>query len=136
MAFHAGAFLNDRLYCHGGISQYQSTKPLSGLYEFSLLNGGHWKRLADGPALSHHAAVAVDDRYLLLVGGWTGHVRTSNVHLFDTLSGTWSHPADSGFPGGAGLSSHTVTAIGEYSSNTNLKNIEYTMYTRSLHTTC
>ena len=113
LAFHAGSIVNDCLYYHGGINQYQSTKPLSALFRCSLTPSGCWTRLADGPSLSHHAAVAVDNRYLMLVGGWTGHARTAEIHLFDTATASWSQAAVSGFPEGAGLSSHTVTPLGK-----------------------
>ena len=63
------------------------------------------------PTLSHHACVVVQHRYLVIIGGWDGKARVSDVHVFDTESRRWMHPQTSGFPTGAGLSSHTATLL-------------------------
>ena len=63
------------------------------------------------PALSHHAAVEVGNRYIIIVGGWTGKTRTSNINVFDTEKRVWTVPSVTGFPEGGGLSSHTATLL-------------------------
>ena len=42
-------------------------------------------------------------------GGWNGKRRISDVYVFDTEEQIWLNPATTGFPEGAGLSSHTAT---------------------------
>lgn len=38
---------------------------------------------------SHHAAVALNDRTLCIIGGWDGKKRTADVWLFDIIDCEW-----------------------------------------------
>ena len=49
--------------------------------------------------------------WLRVLGGWTGKERTSDVHLFDSITKKWIDVETSGFPVGAGLSSHTSSLL-------------------------
>ena len=68
-------------------------------------------RTPGSPALSHHCAVAIDDRYMLLIGGWNGRLRTPDVWAYDAQEDRWLPMKTSGFPEGGGLSSHTATML-------------------------
>lgn len=68
-------------------------------------------RVAGSPALSHHACVTLNDRYMVLIGGWNGHGRTPAISIFDTEDKKWLFPSVYGFPEGAGLSSHAATVL-------------------------
>ena len=109
-SYHVGCVVAGVLYVHGGVSQSRSTQPLRSLY---ALEAGVWREegCVGAPALSHHAAVVLADRYVALIGGWDGHRRTDAVHLYDTRERRWHTCATSGFPTGAGLSSHTATLL-------------------------
>ena len=48
---------------------------------------------------------------MLLIGGWNGKARASDVFAYDTTNNRWLHPATQGFPSGAGLSSHAVVLL-------------------------
>ena len=63
LAYHVGCVAGGALYVHGGVDKARSTAPLNELHRYDF-EGGAWERLrAEGaPALSHHAAVVVDDR--------------------------------------------------------------------------
>ena len=112
VAFHVGAIIRGALYIHGGISDIQSTKPSNLLYRLDLTST-MWTqiRTPGSPSLSHHAAVVSGDRYLILIGGWDGRRRTSNVNVYDTNDDCWRCMTHSGFPDGAGLSSHTANHL-------------------------
>lgn len=112
-AYHVGCVINKALYVHGGINKAGSTSPLSGFHRYDF-DSGTWKeiRTSGSPALSHHACVVVGDRYVVLVGGWNGKSRVSDVAAYDTANDSWSYPKTTGFPVGAGLSSHTATLLG------------------------
>ena len=49
------------------------------------LSSGLWSELRapNAPTLSHHAGLVIEDRYLLLVGGWNGQRRDTNVYVYD-----------------------------------------------------
>lgn len=68
-------------------------------------------RVEGSPALSHHACIPLDNRFLLLIGGWNGKGRTSSVIAFDTEQNRWLYPKVTGFPEDAGLSSHTASLL-------------------------
>ena len=116
LANHIGIIVDSTLYAHGGINRAGSTQPLNGLHRFdfsSLL----WEevRCSGSPALSHHAAILLQNRHLLLIGGWNGKKRTSDIHCFDVKDQKWRVLETTGFPEGAGLSSHTATLLGDAS---------------------
>ena len=112
LAYHVGWIANEALHVHGGIDKVGSKNPLFRLHRFDFENGT-WSEVhaADSPALSHHACVVVSNRYVVIIGGWTGHERTANVHIFDTVSSRWTLPRTDGFPTGAGLSSHAAALL-------------------------
>jgi len=112
LAYHVGWIADGALYVHGGINKVGSKTPSFRLHRFDF-DEGTWSelRVPGAPALSHHACVVVSGRYVVLIGGWTGHERTSDVHLFDMASSRWLTPRTVGFPTGAGLSSHAATQL-------------------------
>ena len=108
---HVACILNNTLYVHGGINKYMSTQPLGALYKLNLGSESPvWAevRASGTPVLSHHACVVLEGRYLLMVGGWTGKVRSSGVTAYDTHGNNWITLTTSGLSEGAGLSSHTA----------------------------
>jgi len=111
-AYHVGWIANGVLYVHGGIAKVGSKTPSFRLHRFDF-DSGLWSEVhaAGAPALSHHSCVVVSGRYSVLIGGWTGHDRTPDVHVFDMISSCWSTPRTVGFPTGAGLSSHAATLL-------------------------
>ncbi|KAK2184685.1 hypothetical protein NP493_257g03054 [Ridgeia piscesae] len=112
LAYHAGCVIGGQLFVHGGIDKKHSTTPLSNLYCLNI-ETSIWQqiRVANTPCLSHHACIVLEDRYMTLIGGWDGHVRTSNVCVYDTLEKQWIFPRVTGFNAGAGLSSHTAMLL-------------------------
>ena len=114
LAHHVGCVLNDKFYIHGGITKYRSTTPTNKLYclNFSTMI---WDevRQPGSPTLSHHACVTMDNRYMILIGGWNGHKRTTGIYIFDTKDKIWYFPTDSGFSDGAGLSSHAARVLSD-----------------------
>ena len=112
LAMHVGCILGNSLYIHGGITKAGSNSPSDKLYQFDL-SGQIWNevREAGSPALSHHACVALHDRYMVLIGGWNGRQRATTVFVFDTQEKRWMFPRDHGMPDGVGLSSHTATLL-------------------------
>ncbi|ESN99600.1 hypothetical protein HELRODRAFT_125934, partial [Helobdella robusta] len=63
------------------------------------------------PALSYHASVVLQDRYLVLIGGWNGKSRTSDLNIYDGAQEKWLPCETHGFPIGSGLSSHTANLL-------------------------
>ncbi|KAL4217714.1 Kelch domain-containing protein 9 [Mactra antiquata] len=109
---HAGCILNNKFYIHGGITKHRSKIPCDKLYCLDL-STLIWNevRVDGAPALSHHACVTLENRYMVLIGGWNGHGRVSKIFVFDTFDNVWIFPKDSGFAEGAGLSSHTAMVL-------------------------
>jgi len=109
---HAGCCIRNAFYIHGGVTKYGSTEPSNRLFRLDPASS-HWTEVtsAGSPALSHHACVAVDNRYMVLIGGWDGRQRVSRVHVFDAQETRWVPAQDSGFPEGAGLSSHAAVLL-------------------------
>jgi len=109
LAYHVGWIANGALYIHGGIEKPGSKLPSFRLHRFAF-DDGTWSEVQEtgSPVLSHHACVVVSGRYAVIIGGWTGHERTANVHVFDITSYQWCSPRTMGFPTGAGLSSHAA----------------------------
>ncbi|XP_052763796.1 kelch domain-containing protein 9-like [Mya arenaria] len=113
LANHAGCIINNTFYIHGGITQHRSIFPSNKFFRLNL-STMIWNevRVPGSPQLSHHACVPLDDRYMVLIGGWDGQKRGSSVFIFDTVDQNWLYPTDSGFAEGAGLSSHASTLLG------------------------
>ena len=108
-AFHTACIIKQKLYIHGGLIDVQSRMPVSNLYWLDFQTGIWNESQAEGsPCLSHHSSVTLQDRYMLLIGGWNGKSRTSSLHCFDTETCKWKELENSGYPKDAGLSSHTA----------------------------
>ncbi|KAK7091531.1 kelch domain-containing protein 9-like [Littorina saxatilis] len=112
VAFHTACVIRGTLYIHGGVTVKDGKQPSRDLHKLDL-NSKLWSKIhtPGSPALSHHCAVAVDDRYMLLIGGWTGRHRTPDVHAYDVQEDRWLPMTTKGFPKGAGLSSHTANLL-------------------------
>ena len=65
----------------------------------------------NSPFLSHHCAVSLHERYIMLIGGWNGRVRLSDVFVYDTAEEKWIQVRTQGFNAGAGLSSHAAVVL-------------------------
>lgn len=113
-AFHVGGIIEDVLYIHGGIQEAGSNQPSNQFYKLSL-ETMMWEdvQAPGSPALSHHAAVVLEKRFFLLIGGWDGRRRRSDLHAYDTHKNRWLHMKHSGFPEGAGLSNHTANVLSD-----------------------
>lgn len=118
-AHHVGCIIAGTIYIHGGIDRKRSTEPLNTFYRAELESEGiqhvQWQevRAANSPALSHHVCLSMQDRYLVLIGGWNGKARVSDVWVYDTVENCWISMKTSGFPTGSGLSSHTATLLAD-----------------------
>ncbi|XP_076437928.1 kelch domain-containing protein 9-like [Babylonia areolata] len=112
VAYHAACIIRGGLFVHGGVTQKDGKEPSHSLHRLDL-SSGMWSQVKTPgtPALSHHCAVAIDDRYMLLIGGWNGRLRTPDVHAYDVQEDLWLPISVAGFPEGAGLSSHTANLL-------------------------
>ncbi|XP_013067845.2 kelch domain-containing protein 9-like isoform X1 [Biomphalaria glabrata] len=110
-AFHACALVGKTLYFHGGIQDASSSSVPSKQFFKLNLDTLLWEKVAapGSPALSHHAAVVLENRYFTLIGGWNGKKRLASIYVYDTVENKWMEMTHQGFPSGAGLSSHTAT---------------------------
>ncbi|GFO09938.1 kelch domain-containing protein 9-like [Plakobranchus ocellatus] len=111
--FHVGAIIRGSIYIHGGILSVGSTQPSDQFYKLSVGISTMWEkvRTPGSPARSNHSAVVVDDRYLVLIGGWDGRKRIPDIHVYDVQEDIWFPVRHFGFPDGAGLSSHTANLL-------------------------
>lgn len=111
-AFHVGDVIKGTLYVHGGLTDCSSVIPSNQFYRLNILTN-LWEKIRTkgSPALSHHAAVVLEDRYFVLIGGWDGKKRCANIYVYDTVEDHWQKMNHSGFPLGAGLSSHTACTL-------------------------
>ncbi|KAK3087137.1 hypothetical protein FSP39_002188 [Pinctada imbricata] len=111
-AFHTGCVIGNSFYIHGGIMTKDSKDPSSSLFQLNP-SSFTWSEVSfpGSPSLSHHASVALSNRYFVLIGGWNGKSRTADIFVFDTQKSLWIKPKVSGFPEGGGLSSHTATLL-------------------------
>lgn len=109
VAFHTACIIKHKLYIHGGLISAQNKIPVSNLYWLDLQTRiWNESQAVDSPCLSHHSSVTLQDRYMLLIGGWNGKSRTSCIHCFDTETCQWKKVESAGYPKEAGLSSHTA----------------------------
>lgn len=125
-SFHASAVVGDGIYIHGGLDAEH--KVLSTLHQFDTklktwsvvdANPSQPRKSSskmpalescNAPGLSHHCAVTYEHRFIILIGGWNGKKRTSEVFLFDTDDLMWNKITVFGdIP--VGLSSHTATLV-------------------------
>jgi hypothetical protein len=119
--FAASVWPGRGILVHGGVAKASSQRPLSTLILLPVeSNYGSEVFLSDqGPNLSHHGSCIVRSRgrdILLLVGGWTGSVRTNKVFAFDLEQRVWLTVQEDLKGAGrvdppVGLSGHTVTSI-------------------------
>lgn len=109
---HAGCVVGNSFYIHGGVTKYGSTLPSDKLYKMDL-SSSRWTEVTEpgSPSLSHHACVTLENRYMVLIGGWDGRQRVTKVYVYDAQEKRWLVMRDSGFPEGAGLSSHAATVL-------------------------
>ena len=112
VAFHSACIIDNCLFIHGGMDKKDCTIPQNKLFKFNF-SEKLWTDLtsASSPTLSHHVAVALHNRYIMLIGGWNGRCRTSKINIYDTQQNNWLLPTTKGFPSGAGLSSHTANVL-------------------------
>ena len=127
-SFHASVVIGDGLYIHGGIDKRNHV--LSCLHRFDTKDK-RWDLIAttpslsekkpgilaclepcDAPSLSHHCAVPFGNKFIIIIGGWNGKKRTSNVFVFDTDEHSWNKMNVYGdIP--VGLSSHTALLVSD-----------------------
>ncbi|KAK3088109.1 hypothetical protein FSP39_014773 [Pinctada imbricata] len=114
LAFHVGCVMGDFFYVHGGITDLNCSVPSSKLFRLDM-NTMIWNevKVQDSPALSHHACIPLDNRYMMMIGGWNGKSRTSKVVIYDTEGQQWLYPTVKGFPDDAGLTSHTASLLSD-----------------------
>lgn len=129
-AFHSCSVVGGALYIFGGITDDRTV--LSDMYRYDV-SSNSWSRIDDqvpsssqsrplvssgfpkgrlctAPSVSHHTATVIQDRFILIVGGWNGRKRCADVFCFDTVEQFWRHIPESGdVP--VGLSSHTATLV-------------------------
>lgn len=68
----------------------------------------------ESPALSHHCAF-IQENHVIIVGGWNGSSRISDVYIYDISQNKFTKAKTKGFPSGSGLSSHTCTLLSDNS---------------------
>ena len=128
-SFHASVVIGDLLYVHGGMDK--SNRVLASLHSFNVTTktwcvvetvpSSHKCKVSgvlpdlgicEAPSLSNHCALNYKDRFIMLIGGWNGKRRTSDVFLFDVGERSWNQMRISGdIP--VGLSSHTASMVTE-----------------------
>ncbi|XP_075700116.1 kelch domain-containing protein 9 isoform X2 [Rhinoderma darwinii] len=115
-AHHTCTPIGGKLYlCGGLISGNSREAPLDDIVTFDPEKEGAESGARRGVfRRSHHEAVALDNKWLCVVGGWDGSRRLSSVFSYDTETGAWASWAEerSSHPP-AGLSSHTCTKISD-----------------------
>ena len=112
LTHHVGGVVKEGMLVHGGINKVECKKPLNNLYFFSF-ESEIWSDITTekSPLLSHHACVVLDNRWLVLVGGWDGRRRRSDINVYDSVKREWVSCKTNGFPDGSGLSSHSATLL-------------------------
>ena len=111
---------------HGGIRKPDSTVPIDSLRLYKSLRENESPVTLDttagtaSPCLSHHSGCVLPESGLVVVvGGWDGRHRTSEVHILDLKNAKWRRmcekPPDKSakFCAPVGLSNHTVTAVND-----------------------
>lgn len=127
-AYHSCSVIENTVYVFGGLSEGKSV--LSDMHRYDVLTntwnlvepkqskepeihrstGRFPGYLCQAPSLSHHSANVINNRFILVVGGWNGHKRTADVYCFDTAELVWRCiPVSGDVP--VGLSSHTSVLV-------------------------
>ncbi|XP_072133962.1 kelch domain-containing protein 9-like isoform X2 [Mobula birostris] len=119
-AFHSADLVGDRLVVYGGM---RSTEPREGpLGDAVILGAGSLAVegvVSGGPARSHHGTAVLQERWLLVVGGWDGKRRLAGLQALDlagyeTEPGFWSQlKQEQRSQAPVGLSGHSVTKLSE-----------------------
>ena len=132
VAFHTCSVVQNKVYIFGGLDDKKCVQ--NGLFcldtscnEWTEMSGdGCLKksdarsktgplggvRINEAPRLSHHTANVLGELFIVFVGGWTGHKRSSDVYYYDTEEMLWFQIRVKGAVP-AGLSSHTSTQVSE-----------------------
>ena len=119
--FSSSLWPQNGVLIHGGVPSALSQKPSNRLVLLTSASFFQSVQLLDdhGPSLSHHASCLVkyeDHEILVLIGGWTGRLRTNKVFAFDLHTKLWidlqenpqgQHRVDPPI----GLSGHTATKV-------------------------
>ena len=128
VAFHTCSVVQNTVYIFGGLDDKKCVQ--NGLFRFDT-SCNEWTelsrvesegsskagrfggvRIGEAPKLSHHTANVLGERFIVFIGGWTGHKRNSDVYYYDTVQNIWFQIQVKGdIP--AGLSSHTSTLVSE-----------------------
>ncbi|XP_062895206.1 kelch domain-containing protein 9-like [Mobula hypostoma] len=119
-AFHSVDLVGDRLVVYGGM---RSAEPREGpLGDAVILGAGSLaveRVVSGGPARSHHGTAVLQERWLLVVGGWDGKRRLAGLQALDlagyeTEPGFWSQlKQEQHSQAPVGLSGHSVTKLSE-----------------------
>ncbi|XP_048381382.2 kelch domain-containing protein 9-like [Stegostoma tigrinum] len=116
-AFHSANLVGGKLLVFGGTrSADPRDPPLGDLLVLEPLGLAVERVVSGGPARSHHAAVTLHDRWLVVVGGWDGKRRLADVHSFDLApGGGWRELSQAvGNQAPVGLSGHTCTKLSDH----------------------
>ncbi|XP_038656726.1 kelch domain-containing protein 9-like [Scyliorhinus canicula] len=115
-AFHSINLVGGKLVVFGGMRTSEPrVPPLNDLVVLDPTTLTVERVVSGGPSRSHHGAVTLHDRWLLLVGGWDGKRRVVEVHAFDLeAGGGWNEltPGHGSQPP-VGLSGHTCTKLSD-----------------------
>lgn len=128
LSFHSCSLVRNKFYIFGGVDDKKNVQNQMFCFDPST---SHWSEVTSSrketesasskfsavaikepPKLSHHTANVLKDRYILFLGGWTGHKRTSEAFYFDILENSWFQIEVKGDTP-VGLSSHTATLVSE-----------------------
>jgi hypothetical protein len=126
-AYHSCSAIGNSLFIFGGIREDRTV--LDDMYRYNVEENS-WTHIEDrvprssssnpdvsrsfpkgrlcrAPAVSHHTATVMNDRYIVVIGGWNGKKRTAEIFCFDTQNTIWRQIPERGeVP--VGLSSHTA----------------------------
>ena len=124
LAFHTCSVIQNKLCIFGGLDDKKCVQ--NGLFCLDT-SCNEWAQLSksdprqqmgpfggvpihQAPRLSHHTANVLGERFIVFIGGWTGHNRSSDVYYYDFEDMLWFQIAVRGAVP-AGLSSHTSTQV-------------------------
>ncbi|CAF0754328.1 unnamed protein product [Didymodactylos carnosus] len=110
VAFFGNCVIDDVLYVHGGVKTRGDTHPSNQLYIFE---NNTWNDIttSSSPSLSYHRLIPYGKKYIISIGGWTGHERTSDICVYDIETKNWHKAHSTGFPEGGGLNNHAIISL-------------------------